>query len=474
MYHQFDPVEPAAPAAPLVTGYRTGSDIILNWSEPDGGGVPITGYNIYRSVNGGPETKIFSAIQKRNLGQPADPAKNYSYRVTALNSQGEGAFSNVFAPTVGQNAPRPELSCSLPGQVYTDRTAEGGAVPNNDISTFSIAEPSGMPGKLVFVINNVHPELVQNGNSIFYVFFDPPSGGIRYRLRYSADPNTPVNEIGTGRDGDFTNDPTPEVGGEFRNWTIIGTLEPGSGIQSDGSVRFIVDKAALNIKTGDVLYGVAVREDTAQDPSSVILTDYAGGRQNYSVVGNDFCTTALVPLSVVSGKTHGAVGFDVPLPLTGARGVECRTTGHLPNGAAGDYQLVFNFPVQLTSVSGATVSAHNPSNATGTVQSSMIDPNNPYGYIVNLTNVSNAQYLTVTLNGVNGAGDVIGPQMGVLVGDVNASGRTDNGDAIVVRNNSGNVPSDTATARADVNCSGRVDNGDAVTIRNNSGQALPP
>src|SRR5207253_2365327 len=140
------------------------------------------------------------AIAKRNFTEITDQTKSYSYRVTALSSQGESAFSNAFAPMVGQNAPQPQLSCNLPGQVYTDRTGEGGTQPNNDIASFSIAEPQNMPGKLVFVINNAQPNLVQDGNSVFYVYFDPPTGGIRYRLRYSTDPSTPLNEIGVGRD----------------------------------------------------------------------------------------------------------------------------------------------------------------------------------------------------------------------------------------------------------------------------------
>src|SRR5207237_10297857 len=119
--------------------------------------------------------------------------------------------------------------------------------------------------------------------------------------------------IGRGRDNDSTTDSTPETGGQFRTWTVISTLDAGSGIQSDGSVRFIVDKAALGINTGDVLLGVAVREDTAKSPSGVIFADYAGGRQDYLVVGNDFCTKAPTPIGVVSRKVHTGVGpFDVP------------------------------------------------------------------------------------------------------------------------------------------------------------------
>jgi hypothetical protein len=470
MYAAFDPQEPALPAAPLVNGYRTTQNVVVKWQEPNGSGLPVTGYNVYRKIDNGSETKIASATTHRQVVDSADPTKTYAYRVTALNSQGEGASSNVFAPTVGQNAPQPQLSCSLPGVVYADRTGEGGTQPNNDIASFSIAEPSNMPGKLVFVINNAQPNLVQNGNSLFYVYFDPPSGGIRYRLRYSTNPGAPVNEIGTGKDGDFIDDPTPELGGQFRNWTIISTLEPGSGIQPDGSVRFIVDKTKLGIKNGDVLLGVAVREDTANSPSGVLAADYAGGRQDYLVVGNDYCTRPPVLNAVVSRKTHGTAGnFDIPLPLIGARGVECRTAGHLPAGATGDHQLVFIFDNELTSVASATVTSHNPGNATGSVVSSMVDPNDRHNYIVNLTNVSNAQYLTVTLNSVvnpNATINVVGPQMGVLLGDTTANGSVTNTDVGSVKAQvDPTTPITQTKVRQDVSANGFVTNTDVGTTK---------
>jgi hypothetical protein len=65
-----------------------------------------------------------------------------------------------------------------------------------------------------------------------------------------------------------------------------------------------------------------------------------------------------------------------------------------------------------------------------TVSSSTLGPD-PHDYIVHLSGVPNAQYLTVTLNGVhddfgqvNAAASVT---MGVLLGDVNSSGRVDAG-----------------------------------------------
>lgn len=454
MLAAFDPVEPARPAAPLLNGYRTAQNVVLSWPEPDGNGLPVTGYNVYRKINNGAETQIASGTTQRQLVDVADPSKTYAYRVTAINSQGESVSSNVFAPLLGQNAPQPQLSCSLPGQVFVDRTGEGGSEPNNDIATFSIAEPSSMPGKLVFVINNAQPNLVQNGNSLFYVYFDPPSGGIRYRLRYSADPSNSVNEIATGRDNDFTNDPTPETGGEFRNWTVVSQLEPGSGIQPDGSVRFIVDKAKLNIKDGDVLLGVAVREDTAHSPSGVIAADYAGGRQDYTVVGNNFCSAVPVPVSVVSRKTHNGTDIDLNLPLTGKRGVECRT---------GDTKLVFTFPVPITNCGTAT-------------QGTATTGPNAYQCVVNVSGLANAEYYQIGLNGIvsstGATGNVPGPQWGLLIGDVDATGRVDGNDVSAVQSHTRQSADDT-TFRYDINLTGRIDGNDVSATQSQTRTGLP-
>src|SRR5207237_2195208 len=56
---------------------------------------------------------------------------------------------------------------------------------------------------------------------------------------------------------------------------------------------------------------------------------------------------------------------------------------------------------------------------------------------INLTNVSNAQYITVTLNGVLDApgrsGDVVSPQLGILLGDVTGNGVVTNTDVGTVK-----------------------------------------
>jgi hypothetical protein len=347
MYAKFDPIEPSKPAGPFVSGYRSPTKVVLSWPEPDGGGSAVTGYNVYRTIGSGAEVLIASITTQRQYTDVTDATSAYSYRVTALNALGEGASSNIFAPAVGFNQPHPELACKIPGQLWADRTGEGGTVPLTDITTFGVSEPTDMPNKLVFTINNTQPGLVQAGNSVFYIYFDPPNGRIRYRLLYSANPAGAFNEIDTGKDNDFTNDPTPELGGEKRTWTSLGALEAGSGIQSDGSVRLIVDKTKLNFNSGDTIYGIAAREDAANQPpdGSILLTDYAGGRQDYTLVGNDFCTK-----SATGGGTGGGGSGTGNSPVSSSPGTSTATDTGQVRGRFGGGAFGVGFLLPLAAI----------------------------------------------------------------------------------------------------------------------------
>jgi hypothetical protein len=101
---------------------------------------------------------------------------------------------------------------------------------------------------------------------------------------------------------------------------------------------------------------------------------------------------------------------------------------------------------------------------------------NPNQYTVNLTGVTNAQYLTVTLNGAldlaGNSGNVVGPQMGVLVGDVNASGVVTNGDTNLCKAQA-LQPITGANFRNDINARGAITAGDASAIEQNAGSQLP-
>jgi hypothetical protein len=148
------------------------------------------------------------------------------------------------------------------------------------------------------------------------------------------------------------------------------------------------------------------------------------------------------------------------LPLTGNSGIECRN-----GGATNYYSVVFTFPDPVT-FSAASV------NGTGSISST--SGSGTTTITVNLTGVTNAQTIGVTLFGVNngmGTSDVSVP-IGVLVGDTNGDGFVNTGDSIQTRNRSGQA-TDATNFRSDVNADGFVNSGDTTLVRARSGTFLP-
>ena len=164
----------------------------------------------------------------------------------------------------------------------------------------------------------------------------------------------------------------------------------------------------------------------------------------------------------VSRKTHGGAGtFDVPLPLTGNVGVECRS-----GGATNDYQMIINFANSVT-VGSASVTS-----GTGSVSSFSVSGTSQI--TVNLTGVTNVQRITVTLHNVNdgtSTGDVP-VSMGVLVGDVNGNAVVNASDVSLTKAQVGQ-PVTGSNFREDVNANGLINSVDVAQVKANVGTALP-
>ena len=171
------------------------------------------------------------------------------------------------------------------------------------------------------------------------------------------------------------------------------------------------------------------------------------------------CTVPTPPLlSVSSRKVHAAAGtFDIPLPQTGTRGVECRSSG-----ANGDFTIVFTFA--------------NPVVACGTSPNGTVQPGlTTTECVVQMSGVPNAQYATAALNGVvddHANQGNVSATFGILLGDVNGSGRVDSGDVSLVRQQT--LQTVVATnSRDDINTTGRIDAGDVSIARQQALTALP-
>jgi uncharacterized delta-60 repeat protein len=192
---------------------------------------------------------------------------------------------------------------------------------------------------------------------------------------------------------------------------------------------------------------------------------YSSGFQNGSgsiveSVRNGFIQLP-APTQVVSRKIHGAVPFDINLPLTGNPGVECRS-----GGGTNDYQVVFTFANSVTFSSASVTSG------TGSVSSS--SGSGTTAVTVNLTGITNAQRITVTLQGVNdgtSTGDV-GVQMGVLVGDTNGNGIVNASDVSQTKSQLGQAVTG-SNFRTDVNASGAINATDVSQVKAKLGTALP-
>jgi uncharacterized membrane protein len=94
------PITPSSPTSLTATAYSS-TEIFLNWSTPMmNGGSPITEYKIERNDGNG-----FNAIQNTLTLTYQDtgltPSKQYSYRISAINSAGTSNPSNVaYAATM--------------------------------------------------------------------------------------------------------------------------------------------------------------------------------------------------------------------------------------------------------------------------------------------------------------------------------------------------------------------------------------
>jgi hypothetical protein len=183
------------------------------------------------------------------------------------------------------------------------------------------------------------------------------------------------------------------------------------------------------------------------------------------LVGNTSGSAPCAPApTVVSRKAHGGAGtFSIPMPLTGATGVEDRVGN---GGVAGTHTIVLSY---TTSPAGATASviAHNPSAATGIVSTVSFSGND---MIVDLTGVSDGQVLTLSTSG--GSVSPATVPIGFLAGDSNGDRFVNSGDAIQTRGRSGQA-ADATNFRSDVNTDGTINSGDTTIVRARSGDSLP-
>jgi len=163
----------------------------------------------------------------------------------------------------------------------------------------------------------------------------------------------------------------------------------------------------------------------------------------------------------VSRKTQGTAGtFDVPLPVTGEPGVECRSTG-------GKFTFVFTFSSNVVSGTAAVTTGR------GRVQGSPTFSGNTM--TVKLSGVTDVQKITVTLSGVTSDTSQVLPDTPVganmLIGDTNGDKTVNNPDVTQTRGQVG-MPVTASNCREDVNIDGAITSADVSLVRSDLGHSL--
>jgi hypothetical protein len=168
-------------------------------------------------------------------------------------------------------------------------------------------------------------------------------------------------------------------------------------------------------------------------------------------------------IRAVSRKTHDSAGtFDVDLPLTGPPGIECRQG---QGTGANEHQIVVRFPTSI-SLSSVSVTSGAASLAGASVNINEVT--------VNLTGVTNAQRVEITLSNVNNGTtttNVVVPVI-FLLGDTTASSSVNSSDVSETQAESGHVLTD-ANFRTDVTANGATNSSDVSTVQAQSGTAYP-
>ncbi len=260
----------------------------------------------------------------------------------------------------------------------------------------------------------------QNGNTAIGYSISSPSifPGIRYAGRLATDP---LNNLGQG-EAVMTNGVGSQTGSRWGDYSMT-TIDPSDGLSFWHANEYYA--SGWHTRIGKFRFGPAAQ-------------------------------------SAFSRKVHGGAGtFDVPLPLTGNVGVECRS-----GGATNDYQMIINFATSVT-VESASVTSGTGSVSSFSVSGSQVT--------VNLTGVTNVQTITVTLHNVNdgtSTGDVP-VSMGVLVGDVNGNAAVNASDVSLTKSQVG-VAVSGSNFREDVNANGAINSVDVAQVKANVGTALPP
>ena len=172
-------------------------------------------------------------------------------------------------------------------------------LPAQNLLSASVAEPAGMPGKLVFTIQVSSLSSVPPLTRWAVSFTIPGDTTPRY-VSMSTDSGTPTffyGERGTVAGIDIS------ALGLLTLFDDLGPLDSTSNYNADGTITLVLDKSVFNLSTGQTLQAIVALTGIRIDlPPSITgsgtelavgeTVDAGSTRFGYTLIGNDACGTA--------------------------------------------------------------------------------------------------------------------------------------------------------------------------------------
>ena len=278
------------PAAPNLSGKAIGGSPPLNlltWQAPNDGGSAITGYKVYRRT-GSTSYALLSTVSAGATSYSDTQlvsGTTYTYKVSAVNANGEGAASNEVSPTP---PPPPDDPCVAPGvRILNDPAGdEPDNNPAHDLQWVSIAEPRSIGlGNVEFILKVA--DLTSVPSDTTWPLILRTADGADHFVRMQTDAIGNVS-YGYGNGTDPSGSATP--------------AGAASGYSTDGTIRIVLARSALGISVGNHLTDFLVRIRVEAGPGGAITPDNSpdslARTGTYSVHGNESCPVPLPDLVV--------------------------------------------------------------------------------------------------------------------------------------------------------------------------------
>lgn len=325
LYAKYDPVEPAAPQQPYLSGTRDSSKVDLSWNAPDNGGSDITQYDILRGTSPGSETQIATVLGTKTTYEDASVSSSvatYYYKVVAVNGQGSGPASNEAALAVSTTTPT--NPCQAPGPtILTDPTGDSlTGTAGTDLKSLEVSQPYRTDGslKLRFQLDTDPGMNPQAPGSYWYVSFKDPNGTV-HGVRMWFDPSNPT--VPTFESYVAAPNASGAIDGRFVQSGSEKPADPSSSYDpTHGTIVIVASAADLGLAPGDTINGFNAASVQAVDtPAGGVaepidsMPDGLGYQGSFTLQTNDACfpdtpPTASLVATQPSKDAPSAVSFN--------------------------------------------------------------------------------------------------------------------------------------------------------------------